>query len=153
MFKELFDDRSKRLGSLRKEDHALFKQTQAVTADHQSLMKQANLVEKQLGASNLQLPEAEFKQDRGGFKDLLARSVSYGVALVEQILAPKLKSNSLPDQPATSKVDQLAKDLFDGSHKPLDRETWGYVADVQVNYFTVMAAMAAPEEVASYNAS
>jgi hypothetical protein len=151
MFNELFDDQSRRPGSLRTEDHALFKQIQAVTADHQSLMKQARLVEKQLNASNLQLPEAEFKQDRGGFKDLLARSVLYGVALVERILAPKLKSRSLLDQPAASKVDQLAKDLFNGSHEFLEGETWGYVADAQVNHFTVMAAMAALGEEANYN--
>ncbi|KAI0392670.1 hypothetical protein F5Y17DRAFT_343491 [Xylariaceae sp. FL0594] len=150
MFKVLFGKHDRQLCTLCKEDHPLFQQVQDFSADHHSLLKQASLIEKQLGTNNLRLPEVDFNQDRSGFRDVLARSVAYGVALVERILAPKLKLNTILDQPATSKADQLAKEILDGNQGFLEGESWGYVADAQVNHFRAVAAMAAPEDEADF---
>ncbi|KAI1816401.1 hypothetical protein GGS20DRAFT_538096 [Poronia punctata] len=145
IFKEVFDDKDRQSRPVRQEEHILYKQMRSITADYQSLMKQYNSVEEQLSANKLQLPEVNFEQDRLDFKELLVRSVSHGVALVERILAPKLRPSTIFEQPTTNKLDEVAKKLFDGSQEVFGGETWGHIAETQVKYFTAMAATALQE--------
>jgi hypothetical protein len=107
--------------------------------DHQSLMKQFKLVEEQLEADKLELPATRWKQDMEDFTDLLSCSGQYGETLVEGVLAPKSGGPLVIHQPPAGENERVARKLFNDSRKMLDGETWGHVAEDQVNWFSALA--------------
>ncbi|KAH8167010.1 hypothetical protein CIB48_g1243 [Xylaria polymorpha] len=145
VFKELSQQLSGgqagQLGLLRKEDHPLFKQALVNTEGYQSLMKQFKLVEEQLKTNKLELPAAKWKQDYQEIREFLTSSGVYGETLIGSVLVPESAANPVLNQPNTGEKDQFVKELFKDNQKVLHGETWGQVAEEQLNHFSAMARM------------
>ncbi|KAI1175727.1 hypothetical protein F4777DRAFT_549044 [Nemania sp. FL0916] len=127
------------LRTLRKENHPLFKQIQANQEDHESLLKQIELVEEQLNANKLELPEAKWNQDKKDITEILGCGSRYGEALVGNVLVPSFTPSSVFGQPAAVEKDRIARELFKGNREALDGETWGHVAEEQLKQFSAIA--------------
>ncbi|KAI0113724.1 hypothetical protein GGR51DRAFT_506386 [Nemania sp. FL0031] len=128
-----------RLNIPRKEDHPLFKLIQDNQEDHQSVLKQFKLVEAELDADKLELPEAQWKQDRQEIKELLNCSGRYGEALIGSVLAPESAPGPPIDQSDGDKKDRRIKELFSDTQELFDGETWGQVAQTQLKHFSAIA--------------
>ncbi|KAI0445605.1 hypothetical protein F4803DRAFT_139913 [Xylaria telfairii] len=142
---QLSDGQAGQLGLFRKEDHPLFKQALVNTENYQSLTKQFKLVEERLKTDKLELPAAKWKQDYQEIREFLTSSGVYGETLIGSVLVPESAANPIINQPNTSEKDQFVKELFKDSHEVLHEETWGQVAEEQLNHFSAMARMAQRE--------
>ncbi|KAJ8121924.1 hypothetical protein O1611_g9975 [Lasiodiplodia mahajangana] len=130
----------------RKEDHPLFKLMEDNKEDHQSVLKQFKLVEEELDANELELPEAQWKQDRQEIRDLLNCSGRYGEALIGSVLAPESAPSPTMDQSNGDEKDERIKELFSDTRELVDGETWGHVAETQLKYFAAIASTLQLEE-------
>ncbi|KAI1150454.1 hypothetical protein F4825DRAFT_13458 [Nemania diffusa] len=140
------DGRDGRFSTLRKEDHPLFNLARVTKEDHQSLLKQFKLVEEQLDADKLELPMAQWKQDKQDIREFLGHSGRYGEALVGSLLAPESPASPVFDQANASEEGQFAKELFKDSRELMGGETWGQVAEDQLKHFSAIARMVQLEE-------
>ncbi|KAI0406310.1 hypothetical protein F4802DRAFT_110409 [Xylaria palmicola] len=138
---ELPDGKGGRLVVQRQQDHPLFKQAEAIMEDHQSLLKQFQLVEEQLDAKKLDLPVSRWEQDNREIRELLAYSGKYGEDLVGSVLAPERVATPF-DPSCTDETQRVLKELFKDSQGALDGETWGQVAEEQLKQFSIVARTA-----------
>ncbi|KAI0426063.1 hypothetical protein F5Y09DRAFT_351635 [Xylaria sp. FL1042] len=134
------------LCALRKEDHPLFQKAQAQREDFNSLLKHFETMEEQLKSDKLELPVATWKQDKQDMKELLAYGGRYGEALLGGALAPELAASPEIDLPGTSEKDQLVKELFKDGRNVLDEETWGHLAEDQLEQLSAIARRLPAEE-------
>lgn len=108
-------------------------------------MKQFKLVEEQLKTNKLELPAAKWKQDYQEIREFLTSSGVYGETLIGSVLVPESAANPVLNQPNTGEKDQFVKELFKDNQKVLHGETWGQVAEEQLNHFSAMARMVQQE--------
>ncbi|KAI0552712.1 hypothetical protein F4679DRAFT_46236 [Xylaria curta] len=131
--------------NLHKEDHHLFKEAQAHTEIYQSMVKQFDLLEEQLKADKIELPVAEWEQDKERIRDFLTRSGKYGETLIGNVLVPESAANPAVDLQNADEKDQFIKEEFKDWQKVLEGETWGQVAEEQLKHFSAMARTVQPE--------
>ncbi|KAL7624335.1 hypothetical protein AAE478_005897 [Parahypoxylon ruwenzoriense] len=122
-----------------KENHALFKDAQAIISGSYSLLTQFKEVDERLKTYKLESPTERWKKDRQDMRELLACGRDYGEKLVEDKLAPNTHPSPLPDRYKASERGNMTSRLFKDSHRASDKDSWGTVAADQAKRLTAVA--------------
>jgi hypothetical protein len=114
---------------------ALLQQTETVIKISHDILSVYDKVGKKCGSRKLEFPTQLWKQDEKDMKDLLENGKNYGNNLIETLIVPAENVN-LP----STEHGNVGIELFGGSRRSLECETWGQAAHAQVKALTAMLA-------------
>lgn len=127
-----------------KEDHVLYQDAQSLLSQSSAMLREFKGIDERLKNYKVDLPVAEWKQDKRQMKNLVANGRQEAEEIIERLLIP----NSLPT-PKTDKhgvADMQDLKFFEKSHKALKDDNWGATAAEQATQLAAIVERLLPEE-------